>query len=234
MKKTSKRTEKIRKGVHLNNIYQIDKGILTLQKTATAKFNESLDVAIHLGINPKKSEQNIRNIVTLPHGIGRKIKIAVFTQGINAEIAKKSGATFIGMEDLIEKIIKEKIKFDICIASPDAMPIIGKIGSILGPKGLMPNPKLGTVTTNIQTAINNAKKGQIHYKNDKNGIIHTTIGKVNFTIKQIKENFYTLIESLKKIKPKQSKGIFFKKISFSTTMGTSVIIDQSNLNVIIN
>lgn len=234
MKKISKRMKVIRKKICSTDIYKINEGIKILQKTATAKFNESIDVAIHLGINSKKSEQNIRNLVTLPHGIGRTIKIAVFTQGINAKIANESGATFVGMEDLVEKIIADKVKFDICIASPDAMPIVGKIGSILGPKGLMPNPKLGTVTSNISTAIHNAKQGQIRYKNDKNGIIHSTIGKVNFKTTQIKENFYALIESLRKIKPKQSKGVFFKKVSFSTTMGTSIIIDQSDLNTIAN
>lgn len=232
MKKLSKRIKNIRNHIHLDTTYNIDQGILVLKKSATAKFNESIDVSIQLGINPKKSEQNIRNFVILPHGIGRSIRIAVFTQGENIKIAKKSGATFVGMEDLALKIKKEKINIDICIASPDAMTIVGQLGPILGPKGLMPNPKLGTVTTNISEAVLNAKKGQIRYKNEKNGIIQTTIGKISFPKEQIKENLYTLIKSLKKSKPKQSKGIFFKKISLSTTMGPSIEINKSNLNTI--
>lgn len=213
-------------------MYHIDESIILLKKMAIAKFTESLDISINLGIDPKKSDQNIRNTTILPHGTGRLIKVAVFTQGENEKIAKKSGAEFVGLHDLIEEIIKsKKINFDVAIATPDVMSSVGKIGPILGPKGLMPNPKLGTITNKLESAIKNAKSGQIYYKNDKNGIVHTTIGKINFSNEKIKENLNTLISSLTKSKPMKSKGTYIKKIALSTTMSAGIKIDLSTLNI---
>lgn len=231
MNKINKRMKKIKKNINFAKLYYIDEIITLLKKSSTVNFNESIDVAINLGINPKKSDQNIRGSTVLPNGIGRSIKVAVFTQGENAKIAKKEGAEFIGMEDLSEQIKKEGIKFHTAIASPDAMQIVTKLGQILGPRGLMPNPKLGTVTTNIAEAIKNAKTGQVCYRNDKNGIIHATIGRINFTSNQIKENFNVFLESIKKAKPPQSKGIYIKKIVLSSTMGVGLVLDQSSLSI---
>lgn len=229
MVKLTKRMQYIADIVHLKKIHHYDDTITLLKKTTTENFIESIDVSIHLGIDPKKSEQNIRGSTILPHGIGRDIKVAVFTQGIHVESAKLSGADFIGMEDLFEKITKENIKFDVIIASPDTMALVGKLGPILGPKGLMPNPKFGTVTENIAEAVKYAKTGQIRYRNDKNGIIHSTIGRINFLSKNIKENLNALLTDLKKYKPSQSKGVYIKKIILSTTMGPGITIDQSTL-----
>jgi len=231
MKKLSKRIKKIKYDINLKKLYSIDELVKLLKKSSHVKFTESIDVSINLGINPKKSDQNIRGSTVLPHGIGRLIKVAVFTQGENAKIAHQSGAEFIGMQDLVETIKKEGIKFDTAIASPDAMPIVTQIGHILGPRGLMPNPKLGTVTTNIKDAIKNAKTGQVSYRNDKNGIIHATIGRINFETQEIKENFNTFLEAIKKAKPPQSKGIYIKKIVLSSTMGIGLILDQSSLSI---
>ncbi|BBI01049.1 50S ribosomal protein L1 [Buchnera aphidicola (Nipponaphis monzeni)] len=234
MKKISKRLQHIKKNINNKNYYTIDEAINVLKKYATAKFNESIDVAIQLGINPKKTEQNIRNSTILPHGIGRTIKIAVFTQGLNVEIAKQSGADFVGLENLLNDIKNKKIKFDIVMATPDAMSTVGKLGAVLGPKGLMPNPKIGTVTDNISKAIKNAKNGQIFYRTDKSGIIHVSIGKINFERYKIKENLYILLSSIKKNKSSQCKGTFFKKIILSTTMGLPISIDFASLTEIIN
>ncbi|WP_422667510.1 50S ribosomal protein L1 [Buchnera aphidicola] len=224
---------KIKKNIHdqidLKKLYHIDESIELLKNSSTVKFIESIDIAINLGINPKKSDQNIRGSIILPNGTGRSVRVAVFTQGNNIEIAEKAGAELIGMDDLVEKIKKQGINFDTVIASPDAMKIVTTIGHILGPRGLMPNPKLGTVTTNIAHAIKNAKTGQICYRNDKNGIIHATIGRLNFHKNKIKENFHTFLESIKKSKPPQSKGIYIKKITLSTTMGIGLTIDPSSL-----
>ncbi|QCI23614.1 50S ribosomal protein L1 [Buchnera aphidicola (Macrosiphoniella sanborni)] len=231
MKKITKRMKKIKENINCNKLYHIDDIINILKKTSKVKFNESLDIAINLGINPKKSDQNIRGVTILPHGIGRFVRVAVFTQGKNVEVAKKAGAEFIGMEDLSDNIKKEGVNFDAVIASPDAIKIVTQLGSILGPRGLMPNPKLGTVTTNIAQAIKNAKTGQVQYRNDKNGIIHATIGRINFIEKYIKENFHTFLESINKSKPPQSKGIYIKKIVLSTTMGVGLTVDQSTISI---
>ncbi|QCI18610.1 50S ribosomal protein L1 [Buchnera aphidicola] len=230
MIKISKRMNSIKKSIDIEKSYDIDELITLLKKSSKVNFIESIDVAINLGINPKKSDQNIRGTTILPHGTGRNIKVAVFTQGENIEKAKQAGAEYIGMEDLSEKIKKGNLIFNTVIASPDAMKVVTQLGHILGPRGLMPNPKLGTVTTNIADAVKNAKTGQICYRNDKNGIIHATIGRTNFTKDQIKENFNTFLESIKKAKPPQSKGIYIKKIILSTTMGVGLTIDQSNLS----
>lgn len=231
MKKINKRMKKIKNDINFEKLYHIDELIQLLKKSSNVNFNESIDIAINLGINPKKSDQNIRGSTILPHGTGRCVKVAVFTQGENIKIAKKAGAEFIGMEDLAEQIKKEGIKFHTAIASPDAMKIVTQLGQILGPRGLMPNPKLGTVTTNIEEAIKNAKTGQVCYRNDKNGIIHATIGRINFERHQIKENFNVFLESIKKAKPPQSKGIYIKKVILSSTMGIGLTLDQSSLSI---
>ncbi|QCO70625.1 50S ribosomal protein L1 [Buchnera aphidicola] len=231
MKKTAKRIKNIKKNINFEKLYHIDDLINLLKKLSKVKFNESIDIAINLGIDSKKSDQNIRGSIVLPNGIGRFIRVAVFTQGNNVEIAKNAGAELIGMEDLAEKIKKEGVNFDVVIASPDAMKVVTQLGQILGPRNLMPNPKLGTVTTNIAEAIKNAKTGQVRYRNDKNGIIHATIGRINFNKNQIKENFNIFLEAIKKSKPPQSKGIYIKKIVLSTTMGIGLILDQSTLSL---
>lgn len=231
MSKIAKRIKKIKENINFEKLYHIDELIHLLKNSSKVNFTESVDIAINLGVNPKKSDQNIRGSIILPNGIGRFVRVAVFTQGDNIEIAKNAGAELIGMEDLVEKIKKEGINFNIAIASPDAMKIVTQLGHILGPRGLMPNPKLGTVTKNISEAIKNAKTGQICYRNDKNGIIHATIGRINFQKDHIKENFNVFLESIKKAKPPQSKGIYIKKIVLSTTMGIGLIVDQSSLSV---
>lgn len=229
MKKKTKRMKMMHSLVNEKKNYNIEEGITLLKKIATSKFNESVDVSINLGINPKKSDQNIRNSTILPHGTGKSVTIAVFTQGENIDIAKKCGAEYVGLHDLIEKIKIGNINFNIVIASKDVMHIVNTLGPILGPRGLMPNPKLGTVTDDIKTAITNAKNGQINYKNDKNGIIHTTIGKINFINNKIQDNFNSLITSLQNSKPKNSKGLYIKKITISTTMSLGIQINCNNL-----
>ena len=187
-------------------------------------------MSVNLGIDARKSDQNVRGAIVLPNGTGRSVRVAVFTQGANAEAAKAAGAELVGMEDLAEQIKKGEMNFDVVIASPDAMRIVGQLGQILGPRGLMPNPKVGTVTPNVAEAVKNAKAGQVRYRNDKNGIIHTTIGKVDFNAEQLKGNLEALIVALKKAKPASSKGVFIKKVSLSTTMGAGVAIDQTSLS----
>ncbi|WP_343184066.1 50S ribosomal protein L1 [Buchnera aphidicola (Ceratovacuna keduensis)] len=228
MKSNTKRMKKIFNIIKKKKIYKIEECIKTLKKFPKTKFIESLDISINLNIDTKKHDQNIKNTVILPHGLGKKIRVLVFTQGKNVELAKKAKADYIYQENI--KNIKKKIKnFDIVISSPDSMKIVGKLGYILGPRGLMPNIKFGTITNNIFDTIKKIKNGQIKYKNDKNGIIHTSIGKINFTNKQIKENFFALIKSLNKAKPSKIKGEFFKKIYLSTTMGGSILINHYDL-----
>ncbi|ADP67018.1 50S ribosomal protein L1 [Buchnera aphidicola] len=231
MNKKTKRMKKIKERINFEKLHHIDETIDLLKKSSTVKFNESIDIAINLGINSKKSDQNIRSSTVLPNGIGRSIRVAVFTQGDNIAIAKDAGAELIGMEDLSEKIKKEGVDFDVVIATPDAMKIVTQLGQILGPRNLMPNTKLGTITTNIAEAIKNAKTGQVRYRNDKNGIIHATIGRINFHKNEIKENLNVFLESIKKAKPPQSKGIYIKKIVLSTTMGVGLMVDQSTLSL---
>ncbi|WP_367670448.1 50S ribosomal protein L1 [Sodalis-like secondary symbiont of Drepanosiphum platanoidis] len=231
MIKFNKRIKNIRKKINIEKEYDINEAIFLIKKTAKAKFIESIDVSINLGINTKKSDQNVRGSIILPKGTGRIIKIAVFTQGLNIELAKKAGADFIGTNDLAEKIKNNKIIVNSIIASPDVMHIVSKLGKILGPRGLMPNPKFGTVTDNIQKAIKNAKSGQIYYKNDKNGIIHTIIGKSNFLNNDLKLNLECLILEIKKNKPTNIKGLYIKKITISTTMGVGIKININSLNI---
>lgn len=222
MKKTN--TQKNQKKE--KKIFSIQKGIEILKKSKKRKFIESIDAAFNLNINPKKPEQNIRNTAILPHGTGKNIKIAVFTTGKNIKIAYSQGADTVGMEDLAEIIKKKKQKFDIIIATPETMQLVGTLGPILGPRGLMPNPKFGTVTQNIKSTIQEIKSGKIHYKNDKNGIIHSTFGKINFSNQELFENFLSLYNAIKKSRPPLSKGLFFKKISVSSTMGPGIIINH--------
>ncbi|EKO3821844.1 50S ribosomal protein L1 [Vibrio harveyi] len=230
MAKLTKRMRVIREKVDVTKEYEINKAVALLQELATAKFVESVDVAVNLGIDARKSDQNVRGATVLPHGTGREIRVAVFTQGANAEAAKEAGADIVGMEDLAEQVKKGEMNFDVVVASPDAMRVVGQLGTILGPRGLMPNPKVGTVTPNVAEAVKNAKAGQVRYRNDKNGIIHTTIGKANFSAEQIKENLEALLVALKKAKPSSAKGTFLKKVSISTTMGAGVAVDQASLN----
>lgn len=230
MAKLSKKAKLNREKVNATKQYEINEAIALLKELATAKFTESVDVSVNLGIDARKSDQNVRGAIVLPNGTGRSVRVAVFTQGANAEAAKAAGAELVGMEDLAEQIKKGEMNFDVVIASPDAMRIVGQLGQILGPRGLMPNPKVGTVTPNVAEAVKNAKAGQVRYRNDKNGIIHTTIGKVDFNAEQLKGNLEALIVALKKAKPASSKGVFIKKVSLSTTMGAGVAIDQTSLS----
>ncbi|CAL4317987.1 50S ribosomal protein L1 [Buchnera aphidicola (Pterocallis alni)] len=229
MPKISKKIKQIKKEINLHKEYTINSALNLLKKFQSTKFTESVDVSIHLGINPKKTDQNIRGSTILPNGTGKKIKIAVFTQGENIKIAKKYGAEIAGGAEIIHYFKNKKKIFDIIISSPDTMHIVSKLGPILGPKGLMPNPKTGTITSNIKEAVKNAKKGQITYKNDKNGILNTAIGKINFTNQQLKENIIQLLIELKKLKPSTSKGIFIKKLILSTTMGCGIIIKINSI-----
>lgn len=229
MKKKSKKINFNQKKIKQKKTYEIKKAIKILKTMQSANFIESIDAAFHLNIDSKKSEQNIRGSILLPHETGKKIKIAVFTTGQNAKIAISAGADYVGMEDLANIIQKQKKKFDVIIASPESMDTVKKLGPILGPRGIMPNPKLGTVTTDIKKSIVEAKKGKITYKNDKNGIIHSSFGKINLSNKKIYENFLALFNTIKKSKPNQIKGIFFKKISISTTMGPGIIINHMSL-----
>ncbi|MDO6428839.1 50S ribosomal protein L1 [Thalassotalea sp. 1_MG-2023] len=231
MTKLSKRARLIREKVDVLKDYEINEALALLKELATAKFKESVDVAVNLGIDARKSDQNVRGATVLPHGTGREVRVAVFTQGANADKAKEAGADIVGMDDLAEQVKAGQMDFDVVIATPDAMRVVGQLGQILGPRGLMPNPKVGTVTPDVVTAVNNAKAGQIRYRNDKNGIIHTTIGKVDFDDAKLQENLEALLEALKKAKPANAKGQFIKKISVSTTMGAGVTVDQGSLTL---
>ena len=230
MAKLTKRMRTIREKVDVTKEYEINEAVALLKELATAKFVESVDVAVNLGIDARKSDQNVRGATVLPHGTGREIRVAVFTQGANAEAAKEAGADVVGMEDLAEQVKKGEMNFDVVVASPDAMRVVGQLGTILGPRGLMPNPKVGTVTPNVAEAVKNAKAGQVRYRNDKNGIIHTTIGKASFEANQLQENLEALLVALKKAKPSSAKGTFLKKVSISTTMGAGVAVDQASLD----
>ena len=231
MAKLTKRMRVIRDKVDATKQYDILEAVALLKELATAKFVESVDVAVNLGIDARKSDQNVRGATVLPHGTGRSVRVAVFAQGPNAEAAKAAGAELVGMEDLADLIKKGEMNFDVVIASPDAMRVVGQLGQILGPRGLMPNPKVGTVTPDVATAVKNAKAGQVRYRTDKNGIIHTSVGKVGFDAVKLKENVEALIADLKRIKPASSKGIYVKRVTLSTTMGPGLVIDQGSLDV---
>jgi large subunit ribosomal protein L1 len=225
----SKRTKALRSSVDRSKAYALDEAVKLVKKSATAKFDESIDAAINLGIDAKKSDQLVRGSIVLPKGTGKKVRVAVFAQGDKAREAKEAGADIVGFEDLAEQIKGGKIDFDVAIASPDAMRVVGALGQILGPRGLMPNPKVGTVTPNVADAVRNAKAGQVQYRSDKAGIVQVSIGRASFSEQDLAENFRALLDALNKAKPAGTKGIYLKKVSVSSTMGPGVKVDQANL-----
>jgi len=229
MAKLTKRAKAIREKVEQGKQYAIDEALSLLQELSSVKFKESIDVSVNLGIDPRKSDQAVRGATVLPNGTGKSVRVAVFTQGANAEAATAAGADIVGFEDLAEQVRKGVMDFDVVIASPDAMRIVGTLGQILGPRGLMPNPKVGTVTPDVATAVKNAKAGQVRYRADKGGIIHCPIGRVDFEISALKENLGALLADLNKAKPATAKGVYVKKVSVSTTMGPGLQVDQTTL-----
>ncbi|EIK43551.1 ribosomal protein L1 [Cellvibrio sp. BR] len=231
MAKITKRQRAINEKVDSSKQYSIEDAVALLKELSTVKFAETVDVSISLGIDPRKSDQSVRGATTLPHGNGKSVRVAVFTQGANAEAAKAAGAEYVGMDDLAAEIKAGKMDFDVVIASPDAMRVVGQLGQVLGPRGLMPNPKTGTVTPDVLTAVKNAKAGQVRYRAEKGGIVHGGLGKISFDAIAIKENLEALVADLKKSKPATSKGIYLKKIYLSTTMGPGLVIDQASLAV---
>ena len=232
MAKLTKRQKAIAEKVVPGKVYSVEEAAALLGELSSAvKFKESVDVAVNLGIDARKSDQGVRSATVLPHGTGKTMRVAVFTQGANAEAALAAGADEVGMEDLAEKIKGGDLNYDVVIASPDAMRVVGALGQVLGPRGLMPNPKVGTVTPDVATAVKNAKAGQVRYRNDKNGIIHTTIGKVDFSAEALKDNLVALLSDLRKAKPTSAKGVYMKKVTLSTTMGPGLVIDHASLDV---
>jgi large subunit ribosomal protein L1 len=225
----SKRTKALRTKVDRDKTYPIADAIKLVKVGASAKFNESIDVAINLGIDSKKSDQTVRGAIVLPKGTGKSVRVAVFAQGDKAQAAKDAGADIVGFEDLAAQVKEGKIDFDVAIATPDAMRVVGQLGQVLGPRGLMPNPKVGTVTPNVAEAVKNAKAGQVQYRADKAGIVQCTIGRASFTEDALKENFLALIDAVNKARPASTKGIYFKKVSVSSTMGPGVRVDQGSL-----
>ena len=230
MAKLSKRFQGLRSSIDSNVHYSIDEAIELVKKTATAKFDESVDVAINLGVDSRKSDQVIRGSVVLPKGTGKTVRVAVFTQGANVEVAKEAGADVVGFEDLAAEVKAGNLDFDVVIASPDAMRIVGQLGTILGPRGLMPNPKVGTVTPNVAEAVRNAKAGQVQYRTDKAGVVHATIGRASFAAADLRENFNTLLDAVVKAKPVATKGQYLKKIALSSTMGPGVRVDVGSVS----
>jgi large subunit ribosomal protein L1 len=231
MAKLSKRVRAFREKIQPGKAYPFDEAVALLKEFATAKFNESVEVAINLGVDARKSDQAVRGATTLPHGTGSEVRVAVFTQGDAADKARAAGADLVGMEDLAEQIKGGMMDFDVVIASPDAMRVVGQLGQVLGPRGLMPNPKTGTVTPDVETAVKNAKAGQVRYRTDKNGIIHGGIGKISFEPEAIRGNLEAVLADLRKAKPAAAKGVYMKKVTLSTTMGPGVTIDQASIEV---
>jgi len=229
MAKLSKRMKAIAEKIEVGKTYAPEEAFKLINDLPKTKFVESVDVTVMLGIDPRKSDQNVRGATVLPNGTGKNVRVAVFTQGPNADAAKEAGADIIGMDDLAEDIKKGNMNFDVVIASPDAMRVVGTLGQILGPRGLMPNPKVGTVTPNVAEAVKNAKSGQVRYRTDKNGIIHCSIGKVGFKPADLIGNLSALLVDLNKAKPSSAKGIYLKKISISSTMGPGILLDHSSL-----
>ncbi len=226
----SKRTKELRAKIDRSKGYPIADAIKLVKEGASAKFNESVDVAINLGIDAKKSDQTVRGSIVLPKGTGKTVRVAVFAQGDKAQAAKDAGADIVGFEDLAAKVKEGKIDFDVAIATPDAMRVVGQLGQVLGPRGLMPNPKVGTVTPNVADAVKNAKAGQVQYRADKAGVVQCTIGRASFTEEALKDNFLALMEALNKSRPSGTKGIYLKKVSVSSTMGPGVRVDQASLS----
>lgn len=231
MARLSKKTQKIRETLKQNVIYNAVDAIEIIKTFASKKFSESLDISVNLGVDPRKSDQVVRTSTNLPKGTGKTVKVAVFAQGDNATKAKNAGADIVGFEDLADQIKAGELNFDVLIATPDAMRLVGQLGQILGPRGLMPNPKVGTVTMNVEAAVLDAKSGQVRYRTDKNGIIHCTVGKVAFSADDLIENIAALIVDLRKAKPTSSKGVYIKKITLSSTMGPGLPIDLASLPV---
>jgi large subunit ribosomal protein L1 len=233
MAKLTKRAKAIKEKIEHGKQYPIEDALRLLQEVSSVKFKESVDVSVNLGIDPRKSDQAVRGATVLPNGTGKTVRVAVFTQGANAEAARAAGADIVGFEDLAEQVKKGVMDFDVVIASPDAMRVVGTLGQILGPRGLMPNPKVGTVTPDVATAVKNAKAGQVRYRADKAGIIHCPIGRVDFEINALKENLGALLADLNKVKPASAKGIYMKKVSVSTTMGPGLQVDQATISLYI-
>lgn len=229
MAKLSKRVKALREKINPNTVYPVDQALALIKETATAKFNESVDAAIQLGIDARKSDQLVRGSVVLPAGTGKTVRVAVFAQGEKAAEAKAAGADIVGMDDLAAEVKAGNINFDVVIASPDTMRVVGQLGQILGPRGLMPNPKVGTVTPDVATAVKNAKAGQVQFRTDKAGIIHCTIGRASFEADQLKLNLNALVDALNKSKPASSKGVFLRKVAISSTMGGGVRVDSATL-----
>ncbi len=231
MAKLSKRAKAIAEKVELGKQYAANEAFALLSELSTVKFNETVDVAVNLGVDPRKSDQVVRSATVLPKGTGQTVRVAVFAQGANADTAKEAGADIVGFEDLADDIKAGNMDFDVVIATPDAMRVVGQLGQILGPRGLMPNPKVGTVTPNVAEAVQNAKAGQVRYRTDKTGIIHCPIGKTSFSADDLKVNLEALLADLKKAKPSSAKGVYMQKITVSSTMGPGLMIDQASLDV---
>ena len=229
MARETKREKALAGAVERNKAYPVAEALTLVKKTATAKFDESVDVSVNLGIDAKKSDQSVRGSVVLPAGTGKKVRVDVFAQGDKAEAARAAGADIVGLEDLAEKIKGGAIDFDVAIATPDTMRVVGQLGQILGPRGLMPNPKVGTVSADVAGAVRNAKAGQVQYRTDKNGIVQCTIGRASFEPAALRENMLALIDALNKAKPASSKGVYLKKIAISSTMGVGIRVEQASL-----
>lgn len=230
MARISKRMKAIRNQVEPGKAYTLDEALEILKQSSKLKFVESVDVAVRLGVDPRKSDQNVRGSTVLPNGTGKQVRVAVFAQSDNAEKALAAGADVVGMDDLHDRMKEGDLNFDVVIATPDAMRVVGKLGQVLGPRGLMPNPKVGTVTTDVSTAVRNAKAGQVRYRTDKAGIVHSTIGKASFEVDALKGNLAALLKDLVKLKPAAAKGAYLQKISLSTTMGPGILVDQSSVS----
>lgn len=229
MAKLSKRAAAIAAKIDRDHLYPVTEALTLIKETATAKFDESIDVAVQLGIDPRKSDQLVRGSVVLPAGTGKTVRVAVFAQGDKADEARAAGADIVGMEDLADQIKAGQMDFDVVIASPDTMRVVGTLGQILGPRGLMPNPRVGTVTPDVVTAINNAKAGQVQYRTDKAAIIHSTIGRASFNVEQLQENLVALIDALNKARPATTKGVYMRKIAVSSTMGGGARVDVTSV-----
>ena len=227
MANASKRNKAIREQIEPGKIYLVEEALELLKKLSTVKFTESVDVAVRLGVDPRKSDQNVRGSTVLPNGTGKTVRVAVFTQGDNVEKAVEAGADVVGMDDLHDQIKGGDLAWDVVIATPDAMRVVGKLGQVLGPRGLMPNPKVGTVATDVAAAVKNAKAGQVRFRTDKGGIIHSTIGKADFEVEALTANLAALLTDLQKLKPASAKGQYLKKVAISTTMGPGIVVDHS-------
>lgn len=228
MAKVSKRVKALRATVDSTKVYTLAEGLALVKQNATAKFDESIDISINLGVDARKSDQVVRGSVVLPAGTGKTVRVAVFAQGDKAEAARAAGADVVGFDDLAEQVKAGNLDFDLCIATPDAMRVVGQLGQILGPRGLMPNPKVGTVTMDVATAVKNAKAGQVQYRTDKNGIVHATLGRASFAAEALEQNYNAFVEALVKAKPAAAKGVYLRRIALSSTMGVGVRVDPAS------